>query len=197
MDSENGFRIKVLNVNPYPYLELPDIYSAKFRAVEIMRETACMALTTLHVEEEEIIPWSRCVEFTFDPEGIYWVSAQESTHSRDIIQNSKVSIVIADLNAPREKRQGVFMNAKAYEINDLKEIQKVYQLFYRRIGDMKPVEEWIKLRMDDCPRRVYKAVPYKLGINYSEHHDLGFSRDCIDKTLDIPFKDFKRNMRVL
>lgn len=109
-------------------------------------------------------PWNAPVYCAFDENyNFYWASSQESQHSENISANNKIFLVIYDSTSPEGRTEnGVYMLAKAYQIDDPVEINKAIKYMYERKSKQpKKVEDF----MGDAPRRVYKAIPKKVWLN--------------------------------
>jgi nitroimidazol reductase NimA-like FMN-containing flavoprotein (pyridoxamine 5'-phosphate oxidase superfamily) len=109
------------------------------------------------------VPWNSPVYSAFDEQyNFYWVSPVTATHSENVKGNPQVSIVIYDSTVPEGTGEGVYIQAKAHEINDEKEIEHALPYLYNRKN--KPVRP-IASFTGGSPRRVYKAVPGKVWVN--------------------------------
>lgn len=105
-------------------------------------------------------PWNSPVSAFHDESlNFYWTSWTKNQHSKNIRENPRVFIVIYDSTAPESTGEGVYIKAKAYELNKQHEIEQA--LSYRN----KKVIRDAKVFMGDYPRRIYKAVPEKVWIN--------------------------------
>lgn len=106
-------------------------------------------------------PWNSPVSAYFDKDyNFYWASYTENEHSKNIRENAKIFIVVYDSTAPEGTGEGVYMLAKAYELNDIHDIEEA--LTHRPEGK-KPREA--QEYLGEFPRRMYKAVPEKFWIN--------------------------------
>src|SRR5581483_3836028 len=110
------------------------------------------------------LPWNSPVYVVYDDElNFYWASSRESRHSRNIRRNSKVSLVIFDSGASWGTGEGVFIEARAVEVEDHLEIEKACHLRSDRIPDAnQPPRDFI----GDMPRRIYRASPRKIWMNH-------------------------------
>ncbi len=108
-------------------------------------------------------PWNSPVYSAFDDNyNFYWASDQNSQHSKNIKENNLVFIVIYDSTVPEGTGEGVYIQAKAYELTDEKEIEYALKYLYGRKNE-KPRKFSEFLRK--FPRRIYKAVPEKIWVN--------------------------------
>ena len=73
---------------------------------------------------------------------------------------------------------GVYIQAKAYELSDEKEIEKALSLLYGRKNETprKPSEF-----LRDYPRRVYKAIPEKIWVNSESDID----GEYVDRRIEV------------
>lgn len=139
------------------------------RAKEILEKIIYATVATASKEGQ---PWNSPVRHVYDKElNIYWFSDKESQHSRNVCENESVLIVIYDSTVPEGEGEGIYIQAKAHELNDLAEVS-----FARRIKkgpDFDAPDDFI----GDAIRRVYKAVPQKIWMNDAEIKDGKFIKD--------------------
>jgi len=111
-------------------------------------------------------PWNSPVYSAFDENyNFYWVSPMEAIHSKNIKENPQVALVIYDSTVPEGTGAGVYVQAKATEITDEKEIQHAIPFLYgRKNKSPRPSSSFI----GDSPRRIYKAVPGKIWVNTTQ-----------------------------
>ena len=78
---------------------------------------------TIATASKEGRPWNSPVAQVHDKElNIYWFSDKEGQHSRNVRENDRVFIVIYDSTVPEGQGEGVYIEAKAYEVTDPDEI---------------------------------------------------------------------------
>ncbi|MCX6753838.1 MAG: pyridoxamine 5'-phosphate oxidase family protein [Candidatus Nomurabacteria bacterium] len=95
----------------------------------------------------------------------YWNSQIDSKHSENIRNNPNVFCVIFNSSVKEGDGSSVYMEGKAYELNEKEETRYAMKVFYAKKGkDPKPEE----LYLGDSPRRFYKFVPNKFFINTYE-----------------------------
>lgn len=124
-------------------------------------------------------PWNTPVYSAYDEKfNFFWASWKENEHSKNIHDNDDVFLVIYDSTVPEGTGEGVYVKAKAYELNDPKEIEHAMKYLYgrknktpRKIGEF----------LGDYPRRIYKAVPEKFWLNT----DGEVSGNYVDKRIEI------------
>jgi len=139
------------------------------RAKEILQTIKYATIATTSADGT---PWNSPVRHVYDEDlSIYWFSDKEGQHSRNIRENENVFIVIYDSTVPEGDGEGVYIQAKAYEINDPEEVR-----FARRIKKgptMDAPDDFI----GDAVRRVYKAIPQQVWMNDAEINNNVFVRD--------------------
>lgn len=108
-------------------------------------------------------PWNSPVSSVHDDDlNIYWFSDKSNQHSQNIRENEDVFIIFYDSTVPEGAGMGVYIEAKAYEIEEVNEIQKARKL-------KKGVEESDPHTfLGDAIGRVYKAVPQRIWMNDAE-----------------------------
>lgn len=127
-------------------------------------------------------PWNSPVYSAFDENyNFYWASDQNGQHSKNIKENKNVFIVIYDSTVQEGTGKGVYVQAKAYKLEDEKEIKHALKYLDGRVGK-KPHNP--KEFLGNMPRRVYKAVPEKVWMN-----DVGeINGNYIDKRVEVHLK---------
>ncbi len=121
---------------------------------------------TIATSSKDAVPWNSPVYSSYDGNyNFFWVSSPGAKHSKNIKENNQVAIVIYNSTDPEGTGEGVYIQAKAYELADPKEIEEALRFHYGRKN--KPKRQ-ISDFLDDSPRRVYKAVPEKFWINETQ-----------------------------
>lgn len=140
------------------------------RAKEILKSIEYATIATANKDGK---PWNSPVAWVYDHElNIYWFSDKQNQHSQNIRENEDVFIVIYDSTAPWGEGEGVYIEAKAYELTDIGEITKARRLKKGPDYDGSPDDF-----LGDAIRRVYKAVPGRMWMNDAEVKDGVFVRD--------------------
>ncbi len=121
---------------------------------------------TLATSSKDGEPWNTPVYGSYDESyNFFWISSPESKHSKNIKENNQVAIVIYNSTDPEGTGEGVYIQAKAYELTDLDEIEKALKFHYgRKNKPARPISDF----QDYSPRRVYKAIPEKFWINETQ-----------------------------
>lgn len=141
------------------------------KAKEIIERIIYLSLATVG---KDGMAWSSPVYAAYDEQyNFYWASGKNSRHSTNIAFNHTVSFTIFDSTAPWGTGEGVYFQAKVFELTDKEEIQKAFTYRYGRINkQFEPVENY----MGNAPRRIYKAVPEKVWMNVDSEEN-GFFVD--------------------
>ncbi|MBI2098537.1 MAG: pyridoxamine 5'-phosphate oxidase family protein [Candidatus Wildermuthbacteria bacterium] len=118
---------------------------------------------TVATVSKEGKPWNSPVYSAYDEKfNFFWVSWKENEHSKNIRNTSDVFLAIYDSTVPEGTGEGVYVKAKAYELDDPKEVEHALTYLYgRKNKTLRKAEEFL----GNYPRRVYKAVPEKFWIN--------------------------------
>jgi hypothetical protein len=125
------------------------------------------------------LPWNSPVFAAFDENyTFYWTSWPGTQHSQNITANPHVFLVIYDSTVPQGQGEGVYIQANALEVTDIKDIQRGSDILYARKG--KPTRD-AKEFLGDSPRRMYKAVPEKAWVNL----DIDVKNSFIDTRKEI------------
>ena len=73
---------------------------------------------TLGTADADGNPWVAPVYFaTADYRSLYWVSALDTTHSRNLLVRPRVSLVVFDSRVPAYSGQAVYMEGEAVELS--------------------------------------------------------------------------------
>jgi hypothetical protein len=85
-------------------------------ARSILDTVAYMVLATA---DEDGLPWASPVWFATDGyEDLYWISAPDAHHSRNIAARAEIGIVVFDSRTVPATRQAVYMRATAARVDD-------------------------------------------------------------------------------
>lgn len=138
------------------------------RAKEILQK---IIYATVATASKQGVPHNSPVAHLLDDDlNLYWFSDKQSQHSKNIRENEDVFIVIYDSTAPEGDGEGVYLKAKAYEVNDPAEIDRA---FAGRKGYSGKPDDYL----GDKVRRTYKAIPQQAWMNDAEMKDGRFVRD--------------------
>jgi hypothetical protein len=131
-------------------------------------------------------PWNSPVFAVHDSElNFYWFSDKKSQHSRNVRANGNVFIAMYDSTVPEGKGNGLYLEARATEVEDLDVIRMARKL---KKG---PGSDDGADFMGDAVRRVYRAVPTRMWVNGVEIRDGVFIRDL---RVEVPLAELKSAM---
>jgi len=131
------------------------------RAKEIIEKIIYITVASVTPEGK---PWNSPVYSAYDKNNyvFYWVSPRATQHSENITKNPDVFLAIYDSTVPEGTGEGVYVQAKASVVTDLKEMTRaMYLLYTRKKKSLRDVSRFLDMR----PRRIYKAVPEKMWLN--------------------------------
>ena len=130
------------------------------RAKEII---ANIQYVTIASVDEDGQPWNAPVFYAYDENyNFYWGSHIDSQHSKNILANGKVFLVIYDSTVPAGEGEGVYVKATASEITEPDEIAEAHTLIQER----RPEPYWkLEQVQSGSPVRLFKAVPEQVWVN--------------------------------
>jgi uncharacterized protein YhbP (UPF0306 family) len=110
------------------------------------------------------LPWNTPVFGAFDEKyNFYWGSYKESQHSQNVRDNGEVFLAIYDSTAAPGTGEGVYIKAKAFEIDNESETDFAHALLQKRRD---PILYWkIEQVKGKGPIRLYKAIPENVWVN--------------------------------
>jgi hypothetical protein len=129
---------------------------------------------TLATVSKDGEPWNSPVWAMHDSQlCFYWFSDKASQHAKNVRSSGKVFIVIYDSrlsqSLPTGNRNGLYLQTRAYELQDIDEIRRVRLLK----KDKDDTADFIGRSV----RRAYKAVPVRAWINDVQIEKGKFIRD--------------------
>ncbi len=131
------------------------------RAKEIIEKILYIIIAT---STKDGRPWNTPLYSAYDKNyNFYWASDQNGQHSKNILENNSVFIVIYDSTVPEGTGEGVYIQAKAHMLTEEIEILDALSVLDKRVGKTK--KRNAKNFLGDYPRRIYKAIPEKVWIN--------------------------------
>ena len=119
---------------------------------------------TLATADAQGQPWASPVFYaTADYAEFYWISAPETTHSRNLAQRPQISIGIFDSRAPEGTGQAVYLSATAEQVpdGDLDRALAVYPGPADRGLATHYTREQLRALL---PYRLYRATAFELSI---------------------------------
>jgi general stress protein 26 len=131
-----------------------------FKARKILKN--CLYATIATVCEDGS-PWNSPVFICSDSKLVlYWASAIESQHSKNIIRDGRVFLVLFDSHDSWGEGQGLYITALAQEVKDKAEIDKACELRVKKVGAANQTAAGFTGK---SPRRIYRAVPEQVWLN--------------------------------
>ncbi len=136
------------------------------RAREIIEKIIYITIATVC---ESGSPWNTPVYSSYDESyTYYWISSQDSVHSKNIKRTGKAFLVIYDSTVMEGTGEGVYIETRALEVDDEAEIVRAMRHHYGRKGKLpRDASDF----MGTSPRRFYKAIPGRVWINTDEKID--------------------------
>jgi nitroimidazol reductase NimA-like FMN-containing flavoprotein (pyridoxamine 5'-phosphate oxidase superfamily) len=134
------------------------------RSAEIINKVLYITIASVSESGE---PWNSPVYSGFDKDlNFYWSSDKESQHSKNIRTNGKVFLVIYDSTVAAGTGEGVYIQARAEELEDNAEILVARRVTQSRKGQLNELTETeFDKFTGDAIRRVYKATPEQIWMN--------------------------------
>lgn len=127
---------------------------------------------TLATVTEEGKPWNSPVYAAHDKaHNFFWCSWLENQHSKNILANGQIFIVIYDSTA--QEGFGVYIEAEAQVLDSKEQLEEVPNDLYvgpNHVAGKQPYE----YLLGDFPRRVFKAVPETCWVNQDSDIDGNF-----------------------
>lgn len=152
------------------------------QAKDIIEKNLYITLATVG---KDGLPWISPVYAASDEDyNFYWASAKNSKHSLNIKNNNAISFVVFDSSVQWGRSQGVYVQAKVFELTEERDILQAFKYRYKRINKK---ERSVKEFLNDAPRRIYKAVPEKIWINIDAEENGYF----VDKRIELPLDSIK------
>jgi general stress protein 26 len=122
-----------------------------------------MAIATVDTDGK---PWVVCVNLSYDNDlNIYWKSAKNSEHSKNVKENEDVGICIFS-HSEEVGDFGFYLKAKAREVVDSAELSHAIDVKYQQKGLEVPKPSDF---LDPSTRAMYCAVVSEAWINDDRH----------------------------
>ncbi|HVF69938.1 MAG TPA: pyridoxamine 5'-phosphate oxidase family protein [Xanthomonadales bacterium] len=130
------------------------------RAKKIIEQILYITIATV---SKDGTPHNSPVFSAFDKNyNFYWGSHRHAQHSINIRANENIFLVIYDSTVEAGTGKGVYVKAKAKELENPEDIALAHNLLQSR----RPVPFWkIEQVQGDTPIRLYKAIPEKFWVN--------------------------------
>jgi hypothetical protein len=128
-------------------------------ARSILDTVAYMVLATVG---EDGLPWASPVWFAHDGyDDLYWISAPDARHSRNLAAHADTAIVVFDSRAVPATRQAVYMRATAARVDDPDAVARGVAVFTRDSVRQGLGELTIDEVSGDAHMRLYLAQVYE------------------------------------
>lgn len=130
--------------------------------VDLLDTITFMSLSTSSLHGE---PWCSPVFYGIDDDlNFYWLSSPEAVHSKNIHENSKVSIVVYNSTLKDGDGWGIYFHCTARIIQDYEIdcLERAIEICYKKME--KPSPSYKKFQ-GQYPRRYYTAKPHKVSVN--------------------------------
>lgn len=157
------------------------------KAARVIRDILYINIASITPEGK---PWNTPVYFAYDSDlTIYWLSWKENQHSINVRKNPSVFVTLYDSTVPISTGFGVYLEGKAYELNNIMEILKGIKEIY---GREKRIPRDVVQFLTHFPRRVYRFVPERVWVNGEGEIDGNF----IDTRTGLNLEDLRRVLLV-
>lgn len=136
------------------------------RAKEIIEQIQYVTIASV---DENGMPWNAPVFTAYDEHyNFYWGTHKESQKARNIDRKPDVFLVIYNSTVPAGTGEGVYIQAKAAQVTEPKEIEQVFNILKSRHAE----SFWDFAAVSETgPIRLYKATPIKAWMNDDGHKD--------------------------
>ena len=152
------------------------------QAKDIINKILYITVATSNKKNE---PWNSPVYSAFNEAyTFYWTSWIENQHSKNILENENVFVVIYDSTVAEGTGFGVYMMGKAFKLDKehSEEIKKAAILLYKRKNaNPRSTEEFL----GEFPRRIFRFVPGKIWVNSKGYVNGNFVDTRVDITDEI------------
>lgn len=158
----------------------------------LVKEAAKVIKKILYINIASITPsgkpWNSPVYSAYDNKlNFFWLSWKLNQHSKNVRNNPAVFITIYDSTTPAGTGFGVYLEGKAYELNNPKDIFLGIKEIYKR-EKRKPTD--VIQFLKKFPRRTYKFVPSRAWVNGDGEIDGNF----IDKRTELDLEKLKAHL---
>jgi uncharacterized protein YhbP (UPF0306 family) len=108
-----------------------------------------------------VFPWIATLYYTFDKNlNIYFLSDPETLHAKQIIQNPKVSVSIANSSQNINKpKRGLQISGIAEQISDIAKIRHAFNIWKSDLGVVNP-----KLTYKAITGKMFKITPKRIKL---------------------------------
>ena len=131
------------------------------QAKKIIADNIYMTIASASLDGK---PWVSPVFFAYDDSyNLYWVSDKNSRHSNLIRENKKVAVVIFNSKVPEGEGDGVYVDAQAVELNDVREAKEAMSILSARVTQEEFRIKKIGEVTEEGVWRIYKATPQSVS----------------------------------
>lgn len=136
------------------------------RAKEIIAERDYITIATV---TSDGMPWNSPVYSAFDENyNFYFGTHVGSQKAHNIANNPNVFLVIYDSTVAPGTGEGVYIQGKAEQLNNIEDIEQAHKI----LADRRPTEFWpIEALQGNAPVRLYKIVPEHVWMNSDGEKD--------------------------
>ncbi len=108
-------------------------------------------------------PWNSPVVGKFDRDmNLYWVSWENNQHSRNIVREPRIFAVVYDSQVPEGQGEGLYLKMRAHVVKSQDELAAAYKIYDSSFFEHAFAHDQFT---DDCPQRIYKAIPEHMWYN--------------------------------
>jgi uncharacterized protein YhbP (UPF0306 family) len=106
--------------------------------------------------DDDGLPWTSPVYYAYEGRELFWVSAPDAQHSRNVAARPRVSIVVFDSSVPPGNGQAVYMRAVAEEASGEARLRGIDVFSRRSVAHGAP--EWtLDMVQPPARLRLYRA----------------------------------------
>jgi uncharacterized protein YhbP (UPF0306 family) len=111
-------------------------------------------------------PWNTPVSGVFDEElNLYWASWTQNQHSLNIAASSNIFVTVYDSRTAEGVAVGLYLQMKAKKLTKWPQIEQARRVYTTNFGEDGTHDPFA----GTCPRRLYKATPYKIWCNGDDY----------------------------
>jgi len=124
--------------------------------LDFLKEHKLMSIATY-----DGFPWIAYVYYVFDKDlNLYFLSAPDTLHAKQIIKNQKVAVSIGDSNQDiNEPKRGLQMSGISKQISGFEKIKYVLELWKSNLGVINP-----NLTIKAATGKMFKVIPKRIKL---------------------------------
>ena len=136
------------------------------RLQAVLKRIPCVTIATVR---EDGKPWNTPIVGHFDDDlNLYFITAKNSQHGRNIDRCPDIFVVVYDTEAPLGTGEGLYMQMRAAVLQTPAAITQARKAAGLHFSERIPGHADF---LGDCPRRFYKATLERIWSNTTESHD--------------------------